>query len=109
MAAGPTLVDQAIALMTEGVRTGNVPPKVLMESVPAQIAAQIVEQPAQRPFYRQFKKLPDAVQEADRNAMPAHAQRQNIANIVPPYRKPQTSPNANYLPTVNNGLPLPYL
>src|SRR3546814_5732715 len=52
MAAVPTLVDQAIALMTEGVRNGNVPPKVLMERVPAQIAAQIVEEPAQSPFYR---------------------------------------------------------
>src|SRR3546814_1077134 len=49
MAAVPTLVDQAIALMTEGVRTGNVPPKVLMERVPAQIAAQIVEEPGKSP------------------------------------------------------------
>src|SRR3546814_3936618 len=68
MAAVPTLVDQAIALMTEGVRTGNVPPKVLMERVPAQIAAQIVEEPAQSPFYRPFTKFPDAVPEADRKA-----------------------------------------
>src|SRR3546814_11157894 len=75
MAAVPTLVDQAIALMTEGVRNGNVPPKVLMERVPAQIAAQIVEEPAQSPFYRPFTKFPDAVPEADRKALAADAQR----------------------------------
>ena len=44
MEAVPTVVEQAIALMREGVKAGNVPPKILMQRVPGQIAAQIVEQ-----------------------------------------------------------------
>src|SRR3546814_7987823 len=91
MAAVPTLVDQAIALMTEGVRTGNVPPKVLMERVPAQIAAQIVEEPAQSPFYRPFTKFPDAVPEADRKALAADAQRTISEKIVPARSEEHTS------------------
>ncbi|TMH11116.1 MAG: DUF885 domain-containing protein, partial [Betaproteobacteria bacterium] len=43
MAAVPTLIDQAIALMQDGVKAGNMPPRVLMQRVPAQIAAQIVD------------------------------------------------------------------
>src|SRR3546814_15756669 len=90
MAAVPTLVDQAIALMTEGVRTGNVPPKVLMERVPAQIAAQIVEEPAPSPFYRPFPKFPAAEPEADRTALAAAAPRTLRATHVPAYRKLHT-------------------
>src|SRR3546814_16779407 len=89
MAAVPALVDQSIALMEEGVRTGNVPPKVLMERVPAQIAAQIVEEPAQSPFYRPFTKFHDAVPEADRKAPAADAQRPINQKHMPPYHKPQ--------------------
>src|SRR3546814_20068622 len=86
MAAGPALVDQSIALMEEGVRTGNVPPKVLMERVPAQIAAQIVEDPAKSPFYRPFTQFPDAVSEADRKALAEDARRPIDEKIVPAYR-----------------------
>src|SRR3546814_675833 len=104
MAAVPTLVDQAIALMTEGVRTGNVPPKVLMERVPAQIAAQIVEEPAQSPFYRPFTKFPDAVPEADRKALAADAQRTISEKIVPAYRKLQAYFSDEYLPHARAGI-----
>src|SRR3546814_2183049 len=82
MAAVPTLVDQAIALMTEGVRTGNVPPKVLMERVPAQIAAQIVEEPAQSPFYRPFTKFPDAVPKADRKALRSEEHTSELQSLM---------------------------
>ncbi len=34
MEAVPTVVDQSIALMREGVKAGNVPPKVLMQRCP---------------------------------------------------------------------------
>jgi len=74
MAAIPTVVDQSIALMAEGVRTGNVPPKVLMERVPAQIAAQVVDDPSASPFYRPFAHFPDGIAAADRQALQAEAQ-----------------------------------
>src|SRR3546814_2210082 len=89
MAAVPTLVDQAIALMTEGVRNGNVPPKGLMERVPAQLAAQIGEEPAQSRVHRPCTRFPDAVPEADRKALAADAQRTISEKIVPAYRKLQ--------------------
>ena len=104
MAAVPTLVDQAIALMEEGVKAGNVPPKVLMERVPAQIAAQIVEDPAQSPFYRPFTKFPDAVPTADREALAADAQRTIAGKIVPAYRRLQAYFGDHYLPETRDGI-----
>ena len=36
MGAVPTVVDQTMALMREGVKAGNLPPRVLMDRVPGQ-------------------------------------------------------------------------
>src|SRR5512133_1951878 len=69
MDAVPVLVDQSIALMQAGARVGNVPPKVLMQRVPAQIAAQVVDDPTKSPFYRPFLKFNDAISASDRTAL----------------------------------------
>jgi uncharacterized protein (DUF885 family) len=98
MAALPALVDQDIALMAEGVRSGNVPPKVLMERVPAQIAAQVVDDPAKSPFHRPFTHFPAAIPTADREALQAEAQATIREKVVPAYRKLQAYFNDEYLP-----------
>jgi uncharacterized protein (DUF885 family) len=98
MAAIPTVVDQSIALMQEGVRQGNMPPKVLMERVPAQIAAQLVEDPAKSPFYRPFAHFPDAIPDADRASLEADAQATIRDKVVPAYRRLQAYFNDEYLP-----------
>ncbi|HEX5684636.1 MAG TPA: DUF885 domain-containing protein [Ideonella sp.] len=98
MATLPLVIDQVIALMQEGVRTGHVPPRVLIERVPAQIGAQIVDDPAASPFYRPFQRFPAAVAEADRQALGAEALQHVRERIVPAYRKLLDYVNANYLP-----------
>ena len=98
MAAMPEQVDQTIALMKEGVKAGNMPPKVLMQRVPAQIAAQVVDDPTKSPFYRPFTKFPDAVSAADRKALVDDAQRTIREKIVPAYRTLQAYFNDEYLP-----------
>ncbi len=97
MAAMPVQVDQAIALMKQGVETGNVPPKILMQRVPAQIAAQIVDDPVKSPFYRPFLKFQDSIPVADRKALAADAQRTIRDSVVPAYRTLQVYFNDHYL------------
>jgi uncharacterized protein (DUF885 family) len=104
MAAMPEQVDQAIALMKEGVKAGNVPPRVLMERVPAQIAAQIVDDPAKSPFYRPFNRFPDAIPEGDRKALAADAQRTIRDKVVPAYRTLQAYFNDEYLPKTRDSI-----
>ena len=98
MAALPTVIDQSIALMQEGVKTGNVPPRVLMDRVPAQIAAQVVDDPAKSPFYRPFLKFSDSIPPADRAGLQTQAQATIRDKVVPAYRKLLTYFNDQYLP-----------
>jgi len=98
MATLPQVIDQVIALMQEGVRTGHVPPRVLIERVPAQISAQIVDDPTASPFYRPFLRFSAAVTEADRQALSAEALKHVREHIVPAYRKLLDYVNTSYLP-----------
>lgn len=104
MRALPKAIDQTIALMREGVKAGNVPPRVLMQRVPAQIAAQIVDDPAASPFYRPFAKFAAGVPESERAALQAEARKVVAEQIVPAYRKLQTYFNDDYLPKTRAGI-----
>jgi uncharacterized protein (DUF885 family) len=100
----PTLVDQVIALMREGLRTGQVTPKVLMERVPAQISAQIVEDPPASPFYRPFKRFPERIGAAEREALAAEAGRHIRDGVVPAYRRLLAFVRDEYLPRAGTAI-----
>lgn len=104
MRALPTAVDQTMALLREGAKTGNVPPRVLMQRVPAQIAAQIVDDPEKSPFYRPFAKFPAGVPDADRDALRAEAKRAIVEGIVPAYRRLLAYFERDYLPRTRTGI-----
>ncbi|GAA4798763.1 DUF885 domain-containing protein [Lysobacter hankyongensis] len=104
MRALPVAVDQTIALLREGVKAGNLPPRVLMQRVPPQIAAQIVDDPANSPFYRPFATFPAGVSEADRSALQAEARQVIAERIVPAYRKLLAYFERDYLPRTRTGI-----
>ncbi|MEQ1513584.1 MAG: DUF885 domain-containing protein [Lysobacteraceae bacterium] len=104
MRALPSMVDQSIALMREGVKAGNVPPRVLMQRVPTQIAAQIVDDPTASPFYRPFAKFPAGISESDRAALQTEARTVIAERIVPAYRKLQAYFKGEYLPKTRTGI-----
>ncbi len=104
MEAVPTLVDQSMALMREGMKAGNVPPKVLMQRVRAQIAAQIVDDPTRSPFYRPFLAFNDAIPASDRAALQAQAQAAVRERLVPAYRQLATFFNDEYLPKARDSI-----
>jgi uncharacterized protein (DUF885 family) len=104
MAALPVVIDQQMALMSEGMKTGNTPPRVLIDRVPAQIARQIVDDPVASPFYRPFKKFADAVSAADRAELQAQAQATIRDRLVPAFRKLQQFVNEAYLPATRKSI-----
>src|SRR5690606_30516342 len=83
----PTMVSQTTALMREGLKAGNTPPKVLMQRVTAQIDAQIVDDPTASPFYKRFKTFSDSVPQAERTALQAQARKVIPDAVVPAYRE----------------------
>ena len=74
------------------------PPRVLMNRVPAQIKAQIVADATTSPFYAPFKRVPATLPEAERQALAAEARALISDRIVPAYRKLQTAFERDYLP-----------
>jgi uncharacterized protein (DUF885 family) len=104
LAALPQLVDQVIGLMREGVKAGQVPPRVLMQRVPAQLAAQVVADPQASPFYRPFKRMPEGIGAADRAALQAQAQAVLREQVVPAYRRLQAVFDSEYLPHTRSSI-----
>ncbi len=98
LAALPARIDQEIALMTQGLASGNTPPRVLMERVPAQIAKQIVDDPTQSPFYRPFRQPGDRISAGERAALQTQAQATIRDALVPAFRKLQDYMRGEYLP-----------
>lgn len=94
----PLQLEQTTALMREGLKARNTPPRVLMERVTGQIAAQIVDDPTRSPFYKPFTKFPDAVPQAERDALQAQAKQVIADRLVPAYRRFATFFNDEYLP-----------
>ncbi len=100
----PAVIDQTMALMREGIKQKNMPPKVLMQRVPAQIAAQVVDDPAKSPFYRPFIKFPASVAEADRVALTAEAKKVISKQVVPAYAGFAKFFDKQYLPRARDSI-----
>lgn len=94
----PTLMDQTIALMREGIKERMVHPKVIMERLPAQIDKQIVSDPAKSGFYKPFEHFSGEISAADRQRLSAEAKQAIEQQVVPAYRKFKDFFLKEYLP-----------
>jgi uncharacterized protein (DUF885 family) len=57
----PTLMEQTMALMQEGIKARVLLPRVIMNRIPAQIDKQIVANPDQSLYYKPFKQFPSSI------------------------------------------------
>jgi prolyl oligopeptidase len=98
MAAIPAVLEQTMALQERGRKDGYMPPKILMERVPDQIASQTVENAEDSPFFAVFENIPDTIAAEDQTRL------QNLAReiiedaILPAYRDFSRYFNKTYLP-----------
>ncbi len=100
------LVDQTIALAEEGRRKGVMPPKILMQRIPDQLALQVVEFPADSPFFKAFDNLPESFSAADRERLRAEATEIIEDEILPAYRKLDSYFNDSYMPASRDSIGL---
>ncbi|MEZ5461259.1 DUF885 family protein [Dokdonella sp.] len=98
MQALPRVIQQVTVLMQKGVKQNVMPPKVLMQRVPAQIASQVVEDPTLSPFYRPFLHFPDSIPASEQSRLQAEARAIITDQIVPAYRKFGVFFDKEYLP-----------
>ena len=94
----PTYVDQTIALLQEGVRRKMVWPKVVLERIPPQLDALANGVPTESVFYAPFKRMPDALPEAERRTMAQTAERLVRDRVQPAYRRLREFVVGTYIP-----------
>ncbi len=98
LSAIPRQIDQVIALMKEGVRTGWVPAAISLSKVPDQLAAESKGDPENSEFFEPFTRFPDAVSAPERDRL-RKAGRDAIAAVVQPaYAKLDAYFRNDYLP-----------
>ncbi len=99
-----TVIEQTMERLEEGRKTGYMPPKILMERIPAQISSQLVEDPRQSPFFKAFATVPDAIPYADRERLQQAAQDVIDETVVPAYREFSNYFNDIYLPASRDSI-----
>lgn len=94
----PTLFDQAIVNMREGIKAGVTQPKVLMVKVVPQFDALIKDKPEDTAFWGPIASMPKDFSDADRKRL-TDAYRHLIADqLMPSYRKLRGFIADEYLP-----------
>ena len=83
----PQVVDQVIALMTEGLKTGMTPPQITLRDVPQQVANQIPDDPFASPLLRGFNDLPPTVPGEDGTRLRAAAAKVYAESVRPAFQR----------------------
>ncbi len=101
-----TLIEQTIGLAEQGRKRGIVPPAVLMQRVPDQIATQLVDTAADSPFYALFSDLPQRFDAADRERLQQQAIATIEKTVLPAYRRLARYFERTYLPASRESIGL---
>ncbi len=94
----PRLVDQVIALLTEGLRRGVTPPQVTLRDVPAQVRAQIPADPFQSPLLHGFAAPAPTLSGEDSLRLRAAAAQAYTAQVRPAFQRLEQFLAERYVP-----------
>jgi len=83
----PQVMDEYIALMREGIRTGMTQPEVILAGRDVPIRKQLVEQPERSTFYEPFLKLEEGTKTTQQEALIAKARVAVMEGVVPAYQR----------------------
>lgn len=111
MAVIDRYIEATMGLQEQGRRAGYMPPRILMQRIPGQVAAQLVEDAEQSPFYAVFKELPEGIPEEERARLRKSAVTIIEKKIVPAYRRFDRYFEDVYLPASRDSIgasELPY-
>jgi len=100
------LIEQEMLLAEKGRKAGLMPPKILLERVPDQLALQVVEFPGDSPFFGVFESLPESFSAADRERLRAAAAETLEDEVLPAYRELYEYFTETYLPAARDSVGL---
>jgi len=87
MRAYPVRVEQSMALLAQGLKTGVTAPRVTLRDVPDQVAALLTDDPLRSPVLEPFRELPSSIPAAEQERLRQEASRIYRDQIAPVLRK----------------------
>ena len=99
----PTVVDQTIVLLKQGVKEGITPPKITLRDVPDQIKNQTVAAD-KSPMLEPFKNFPSTIPVAERERLRAEAAKVIKESVVPAFNKLHDYFVTDYLPNCRQSI-----
>ena len=106
MEAVPQYIEQTVQTAEFGRQRELMPPAVLMQRIPDQVAAQLVENGTDSPFFKVFAALPASIDAARQDELRARAIDTIESKIVPAYRRLQQYFVETYLPAARQSIGL---
>ena len=106
MAKVGDVVEQTIKLAELGRKAGYMPPKILMERIPGQIAGQLVDDARASPFYAVFEEMPASIADDDQQRLREIARDTIDETVLPAYRKLARYFSGTYLPACRESIGL---
>jgi uncharacterized protein (DUF885 family) len=100
------VIDQRIKLAEAGRKLGLVPPRILLQRIPDQLALQVVEYAGDSPLFAVFEDLPESFSAADRERLRAAATDALEDEVLPAYQKLDRYFNEEYLPAARESVGL---
>jgi len=79
--------DQHIALLTEGISTGNVLPSVVLQGYEETISAHIVQDATRSLLYSPFRNFSRSLTDAEKDQLQARAMVSITSTVVPAYKR----------------------
>ena len=79
--------DQHIALLTEGISTGNVLPSVVLQGYEETISAHIVQDATRSLLYSPFRNFSQSLTDAEKDQLQARAMVSITSTVVPAYKR----------------------
>jgi len=104
-----TLIEQTIDRAEAGRKADLMPPAILMQRMPDQLATQAVEFAADSPFFKPFANLPETFSAADRERLRAEATTVIEETVIPAYKKLDRYFGTKYLPAARESIGLSQL
>ena len=94
----PRVIDQTVALLDKGLKSGVTPPKVTLRDLPSQVQNLLVDDPLKSPMLRAFQKFPDTVPPAEQERLKREAAQAFTGQVVPALRKLHDYLEKTYVP-----------
>lgn len=94
----PTVIDQTIAMMRDGMAHGWTPPKITMRDVPKQAQSQVVSDPLASPLLAAFKNYPPSFTDAQKADFTRRAEVAYRERVGPAFQKFADFLTATYIP-----------